>query len=58
MLTYEIQYINRYGHIVYSFQVKKDTDKKAIMAAKKQKFMYPECWIEILCHETRKRIYA
>lgn len=57
MFNFEIEYINRYGHIVHSFTIK-GTEKQAIKAAKKDKDLYPECHIEIICFETRKRIYA
>ena len=58
MFTFEIEYVNRYGHIEGHFIVKKKTERAAIMAAKKDKDLYPGCWIEVICFETRKRIYA
>lgn len=57
MYTFDIEYVNRYGHIVKSFHFA-GTEKQAIKAAKKDKDLYPECHIEIICYETRKRIYA
>ena len=63
MLHYEIQFINTYGHIIYSVFVDCKTDKQAIAKAKREKkttgIIYPDtAWIEILCFETKKRIYA
>lgn len=58
MKKYEIEYVTNCGHIVKSFIVECDTDKKAIRAAKKDKDLYPECYIEIICFDTLKRIYA
>lgn len=58
MLTFYINFINSYGHIVKSIEHKCKTEKQAVSKAKKEKFLYPECYIEILCYETRKRIYA
>lgn len=57
MFTFEIEFVNEYGHIVHSFTFS-GTEKQAIRAAKKDKDLYPECWIEVICFETRKRIYA
>ena len=57
--AFEIELINSYGHIVYSFVYKCKTEKQAITKAKKERFFYPEtAWIEIINTETRKRIYA
>ena len=62
MFNYEIEYVNRYGHVVYSFTCECKTDKQAITKAKKvkqEKMLYPETsWIEIICFDTGKRIYA
>ena len=58
MYTFYVNFINSYGHIVNSFVHKGKTEKQAIAKAKKEKFLYPECYIEIICYETRKRIYA
>lgn len=52
-----IQYVNKYGHIVKEFKYA-GTEKQAINSAKKDKFMYPECFIEIINTETFKSIYA
>ena len=57
MFSYEIEFVNRYGHIVHSFTIK-GTEKQAIKAAKKDKDLYPECHIEIICFDTLIRIYA
>lgn len=57
MFTFEIEYVNAYGHIVHYFTIN-GTEKQAIKAAKKDRDLYPECHIEIICFETRKRIYA
>lgn len=59
MKKYEIQYINSCGHIVHNFIVETKTEKQAIQAAKKDRFIYPDCaWIEIICLTKYKRIYA
>ena len=61
MFHYEIEFINSYGYIINSFSIQCKTEKQAISAAKKEKItgLYPEiAWIEIVCLETKKRIYA
>ena len=58
MNKYEICFVNNYGHIIKSIFNEFKTENQAIMLAKKEKFMYPECYIEILNLDTGKRIYA
>lgn len=57
MYKFIIQYINNYGHIVKELLFA-GTEKQVINAAKKDKFLYPECYIEIINTETFKSIYA
>ena len=60
MYTFEIEFIDSYGHIIHYFRMENKTEKQAIRKAKQvKKDMYPECaWIEIINTETLKRIYA
>ena len=58
MYNYDIQFVNDYGHIVKDIFCECKTDKAAIAKAKKEKIYYPDCHIEIINMDTRKRIYA
>ena len=58
MYTFEIEYINEYGHIEYSFVIADATEKQAIDAATAYKSLHHGCNTEIICFETKKRIYA
>lgn len=59
MSKYEIEYINSCGHIIHNFIIETKTEKQAIQAAKKGRFLYPDCaWIEIINLNEYKRIYA
>ena len=58
MYTFDIQFVNSYGHVVKDIFYKAKTEKAAITKAKKEKFCYPECYIEIINMDTMKRIYA
>lgn len=57
---FEIEFINSYGHIIYSYRIENKAEKQVIQAAKKKKKdLYPDAaWIEIINLETLKRIYA
>jgi hypothetical protein len=55
---YIIQYVNNYGHIVKDIYTESSSEKQVIEKAKQEKLYYPECYIEILNLDTRKRIYA
>lgn len=57
---FEVEFLNSYGHVIYSFCYECKTEKQAITKAKKEKKeLYPDCaWIEILNLNTMKRIYA
>jgi hypothetical protein len=58
MYSYNIMYVNSYGHIIANIFTGCKTDKAAITKAKQYKSLYPECHIEIINLDTRKRIYA
>ena len=58
MFTFEIEFINAYCHVLNSSVITCETENQAIQAAKKEKDLFPGCHIEIICFETRKRIYA
>lgn len=58
MLHFEIEYVNDYGHIVKNIQYECKTEKQAIWKARKEKDLFPECHIEIICFDSLKRIYA
>ena len=58
MDKYEICFVNNYGHIVKRIFNEFRTEKQAITLANSEKSMYPDCYIEILNLDTRKRIYA
>ena len=60
MFNFEIEFLNKYGHIIKSFYIENCTEKQAIRKAKKEKTdLYPDCaWSEILNLNTRKKIYA
>ena len=57
MFDFIIEYVNNYGHVVHSIKLEKKTERQAIITANKNKFYYPECYIEILNLNTLKRIY-
>ena len=59
MLYYVAEFINAYGHVVKRINI---TENKNLVQVKKQankeKFLYPECYIEVLDMINRKRIYV
>ena len=59
MLYYVIEFINSYGHIIKRINIAENKSLIQVKRqAKKEKFLYPECYIEILDMINRKRIYA
>lgn len=58
-IFYLVQYVNNYGHIVHEMPIMENkTIEQVKRQAKKEKFMYPECYIEILDIINKKRVYA
>lgn len=45
MYTFEIDFINRYGHIVKCLYIDSNTKESAIKKANKEKDFSPECYI-------------
>ena len=58
-IFYLVQYVNNYGQVVHEMPIiENKTIEQVKRQAKKEKFMYPECYIEILDMTNHKRIYA